>query len=582
MNSLHLSKRAVLKESWLWQDWILTLFLFGATAAVVVWQNSRVGILWDLSYILENAYRISLGEVPYRDFPFPYPPLTFLVQAAFIKLTGRGFFHHILYCAAMGGLATVLTWRILLNILDGVVTSARLVAFLLSTPLIVLGIYCIFPHPFYDPDCTFAILLCLLLLQQTENKGFPPLRTFLTGGALVIPLLIKQNTGLAFLGSTGLVLVALTLLNGWHQQPRRGYVWLIAGGVVGVTTALLLIQLTAGLDNYLHWTVQFAASRRMPPLADMLSPYWDDRLPIGVAAFVTGGLLLGSNRQGRRWQTLLAAVLMLGPFIWTLASLFTEEDLSEPGERLLALWPLWLLVSGGVALWGLWKKWQYPSISLALPFILIVTVQGAFLSQQVWGSTYGIWPLLLLLVASTLRTLISLMPETASQVALPFAVGLAVSLLGSGGHYLWTNERLDYAKLLEGERVHSTLPVLTGLSIRGHWLADFEELVHFAESNIPRQDGLIIIPGEDLFYYTTGRHPQFPVVMFDHTINPYSPTEILQLSRVREIRWLVVKRDLQLEGEPVEDKAQLLELLSLEFTPVTKLRNYIVYRRNLL
>src|SRR5882762_9867318 len=65
-----------------WSEWGIAACLFFGTAAVVVWQNSRLGVLWDLSYILENAFRISAGDVPYRDFPFPYAPLTFLVQAA--------------------------------------------------------------------------------------------------------------------------------------------------------------------------------------------------------------------------------------------------------------------------------------------------------------------------------------------------------------------------------------------------------------------------------------------------------------------------------------------------------------------
>ena len=52
-----------------WRDWIAALVLFFATALVVVWQNFRLGVLWDLSYILENSYRISLGDIPYRDFP---------------------------------------------------------------------------------------------------------------------------------------------------------------------------------------------------------------------------------------------------------------------------------------------------------------------------------------------------------------------------------------------------------------------------------------------------------------------------------------------------------------------------------
>src|SRR6266849_8155686 len=193
----------------LWLDWIAALFLFSATAAVVVWQNSRLGILWDLSYVLENSYRISLGDLPYRDFPFPHAPLTFLAQAAIIKLAGRVFWHTTVYCAVMGGLATVMTWRILLNVVRGTLAHARLVALLLSVPLVVLGIYCIFPHPFYDPDCSLAILLSLLLLQQLERKGFSSVRAFLTGTTLVIPLFVKQNTGLAFLASSALALVVL-------------------------------------------------------------------------------------------------------------------------------------------------------------------------------------------------------------------------------------------------------------------------------------------------------------------------------------------------------------------------------------
>ena len=105
----------------------------------MIWQNLRLAVLWDLSYILENSYRISLGDVPYRDFPFPYAPLTFVIQALLIKVGGRVYFHHVLYAAIVGGAATVIAWRILLNMLRGAaLPSARLVAFLLSVPLLFL------------------------------------------------------------------------------------------------------------------------------------------------------------------------------------------------------------------------------------------------------------------------------------------------------------------------------------------------------------------------------------------------------------------------------------------------------------
>src|SRR5439155_23837975 len=171
-----------------------------------------------LSYVLENSYRISLGDIPYRDFPFPYPPLTFLIQAAIIKLTGRVFWHHIAYCAVMGGLATVLTWRILLNLLRTEVGRSPSLPFILTLPVILLGIYSVYPHPFYDPDCTLAILLAVLLLQQTERKPLSKLIPIFAGASLVIPLFVKQNTGLLFFSSTVVLIAALIV---WEKLRRR-------------------------------------------------------------------------------------------------------------------------------------------------------------------------------------------------------------------------------------------------------------------------------------------------------------------------------------------------------------------------
>jgi hypothetical protein len=156
---------------------------------------------------------------------------------------------------------------------------------------------------------------------------------------------------------------------------------------------------------------------------------------------------------------------------------------------------------------------------------------------------------------------------------------VSVSLLVSGCYYVWSHERLSYAKLSEGEMVHSTLPELAGLSVRGPWIREFESLVRFADQEIPVEDGLLLIPGEDLFYYTTGRNPRFPVIMFDHTLNPFSPEQIQAMARARNIRWLIIKKDLQVNGEPVEDKARLLALLRQDFQLVQNLGIYDVYRR---
>ncbi len=563
-----------------WRDLIAAFFLFAATAAVVIWQNSRLAVLWDLSYTLENSYRISLGDIPYRDFPFAHAPLTFLIQAALIKLAGRVYWHTTGYCAVVGGLSTVLTWRILQNVFRQTVAHARLLAFLLSLPLVPLGVYCIFPHPFYDPDCTFAILFGILLLQQLELKPSAHTRALLVGIALVIPLFVKQNTGLAFLAAVAVFMIAVLVIERLRQRPVRSFALVLSGAALGLTVGVSLIQLTAGLKNYWHWTIQFAAARRTPARGEMLGIYADKMILVWIAFIAVGAIFLWlssrGSRQRSRSKLLLSALLIAVPFIWPAIYLLREHDSSERADRLLAIWPVLLICSFVVAMTSIKRR---RGISLVLPFIIIAAIHGAFMSQQLWGSTYAIWPLFVILLAIILAELSSLLKTQSSWLTLPLTSLIVLSLVISGAFYVRSHERLDYANLDEGELKRSTLPQLKGLTVRGDWIPNFEELVRYTEREIPRDEGILILPGEDPFYYATGRRPQFPVLLFDHTVNPYSAEEILEICRDRNIRWVIIKQDLQNEDDQVEqEKDHLTEAVEQNFKQVESLKNYDIYR----
>ena len=183
---------------WSLRDWLAAAVLFTASAAVVLWQNAHVAVLWDLSYVLDSASRIALGQMPYRDFPLVHAPLTFLMQAAIIRFTGSVYFHHILYMAAVAGFSTVLAWRTVLRSLFARVPNAWIIALLLAAPLAVLGIYCVFPFPSYDCDCACSILVAIYLLQRLSNRS-SYLQAAATGAALCAPLFFKQNIGLPLL-----------------------------------------------------------------------------------------------------------------------------------------------------------------------------------------------------------------------------------------------------------------------------------------------------------------------------------------------------------------------------------------------
>ncbi|HRH41628.1 MAG TPA: hypothetical protein PKY82_08295 [Pyrinomonadaceae bacterium] len=559
----------------IWLTILVGILLFAGTATIVAWQNSRLTVLYDLCGVLENAYRISLGDVPYRDFPFPYAPLTFLIQAGIIKITGAIYWHHILYSAIIGGFGTVLSWRIIFNILRDKIPKANLISFLLSIPLVILGIYCIFPHPFYDPDSVFIILLWILSVQILERKNFPAIRTFLVGMFLVVPLFSKQNIGLAFIGTVKLSLLILIAINLWRKESVKGYLILLVGLTAGFGIAILIIYLTAGLENYWFWTMTFAQMRRTPSFVDMLSVYADWSLLIWISLFVIGAIILW--KSSKNWLNYIAMILISMPFLWTIIYLFLDNDNSERAERLVGIYPFIFIVSFVIAIISLKNL---SGITSFLPFILIGTMHGIFLSQQLWGSTYATWCLLLILIATMLPFLYGI-SQTESTHWLTFLSALiSITLLISGAFYIYSNERLDYVSFDDGEMQHSKLLQLSGLSMRGTYISDFEELVDWTNQNIPADDGILILPGEDLFNYTTGRKPKMSVLLFDVTNNPLNAEQILQEVKDRDIRWLIVKNDTEIEvDKTIDDKEHIIEVLKPEFKHLESLNNYEIYRR---
>jgi hypothetical protein len=520
---------------------------------------------------------MSLGDRPYLDFPFPYAPLTFVTQAVIIRLFGTVYWHHIAYAAIVAGFATFLTWRILASIFRDSFVRAGALSFVLAVPLAILGVYCIFPHPFYDPDAAFVILLSILLLLRLERHDFPFGPAFFTGMILVIPLFIKQNIGLAFLAGILVWLMLSLIIDLWKKLPLRGHTALLGGIATGLAASAVAIHFWVGLDNYKYWTWTFATARRSPSAADMLSVYLDPLLPLWLILFGLGVLFLWLNKTGQRLASIIATLLMAIPFAWPAVYLLLDPDPSERAERLANLWPIVLIASLVLSLLTVRRITGFKRF---LPFLLFCTAHGVFLSQQLWGSTYGIWPLFVVMVATILFSINELTDRVFGNWLVVLGTTISISLTIAGGFYVYSNERLDYVELEDGDIAYSSLPQLKGLAIRGSYLPDFEELVQYTNENIPIEDGILTLPGEDLFYYTTGRHPKFPALLFDVTNNPYSPEEIANIARERDIKWLIVKNDLQIEADQmIDDKKRIFETLKPDFKHIESLNNYEIYRR---
>ena len=541
---------------------LVPVLLFAASAAFTVWRNSQVAVLVDISYILNIATRIAAGDVPYAQFPLAQAPLTFLVQAALIKAFGPHFFVQIAYAAIVGGIATVLTYLIARRLVAGVVSRPAALAAILAIPLVPLGIYAILPNPFYDPDGCFAILAAVAAILAASDR---PTRTrWLIAGALIsVPVFIKQNIGGAFLvlAVGALVVDALT-----RPAARAGLRWCLTGLAVALGLELLALQLVVGIDHYLAWAWTFALAGRGVTL-ERIGSFADPSV-------IWPGLLILGLAVATRF---LAPRLRAPVFVLVLCiALLTRVSTVTSFIDVNTLFPPLLVAASVFALVRAARDGAH--IETTLPLVLTGTAAGTLMSLGLNGSTFGIFPLLVLAIAAVVRDLRRFVPGTMRLAPVAGAV-LALFLAVSGAAYTLTNARLLFVDAnAPGPVVRSTFPSLAGLSAPGPYIGDLDAILAWTSDNVPADDAMVFLPGEEPAFFALGRRPRMPSVYYYDVANPYSPAEVARFADAVGLRWVFVKDRLQLVEEPALEQG-LIAALTEHATLVAHVGPYRVYRR---
>ena len=549
----------------------VSLPLFAAAAWVAFAQSSRATVLWDVTYVLEIAHRIAVGETPYRDFIVPQPPLTFLVQAAIAQLAGPGYLWHRFYCAVVAGCTAVMTWRIISVQLEGTSPSrAPWLALVIAVPTVFLNGYAILPLPFYDPDCTFFVLLGLLALLEARRRA-RPWPHVLAGALVVLPTLTKQNTGIASLLLVHGCLLVCTVIHG-NRSERRAYALFLVGSVLSIVGIAAALHAWAGLPNLYQWTVAYAASRRWPAPRLLLTPYQQIGTWITVGCAVIGYLAVRSRTA--RWG------LPVGLVVITLPLLVAARTMVR-----------WGLAARSAYLWGLGAvtavivtvadcRTRNCRFEATLPLIAIGIAHAAFASQGVYDSSYAVWPLLMIALATPAARLIEAATSPRS-LALAFVIVMTAGLTWLGYRHVARQERLGFVDL-SGPLETASLAPIHGLVAPGTHISDFERLVRRADEIIPRDEAVLSFPGEDPFFLASGRRPHLPIVLFDDTAMPFDRAALMKLLEERGVAWVIIKDTLQLRNSPWRHMEAFLAIdLPARYEVIDALPRYrILKRRN--
>lgn len=298
-------------------DVMIAVALFALGLALNLHYGRRGFMPLDQGIVFDGAWRLMLGQVPFRDFNAPNALVPALMQVPFFRVFGVTWLAFCLHASVMNGLFSVLAY-VLLRL-----TGATRLEGAFFAGLTAFYFYPPNGTPFMDQHAFFFLTLMFTTVAAGTFATTP--RTEWRWWALV-PLCFT----LAYLSKQiptafGAVCVAAWVV----ANPRRAPRWMgaLAAGTAAVVVAVVLLQ----------WRLHFSYDTAFTYLVKMPLDVGAERTPstgvVGPFRLVVGTTrrLPGGARQWSMYVPLLGIVALLlarkaierwRTYAWLLASLF--------------------------------------------------------------------------------------------------------------------------------------------------------------------------------------------------------------------------------------------------------------------
>ncbi len=230
-----------------------SLSLLLAFSAAWVWHVGHRGLfLLDQSIVFDGAWRMSQGQVPYRDFYMPFGPVGFVLPALVFRAFGASFSSLVGAACLLSlfgtAVATRVGWRL---------SGSRALA-LLSGLLTAIWLQAPFGVPWMEQTAFFFDLLALAAVVESRLAARRQLAWVVVAGvASALAILSKQNAGGFF---TWVCVGALVLP--WSARRGDAARGLLAYGAGGVSTALAFVGwllACSSFTNFWHYWVEVSA-----------------------------------------------------------------------------------------------------------------------------------------------------------------------------------------------------------------------------------------------------------------------------------------------------------------------------------
>jgi hypothetical protein len=318
--------------------------------------------LMDEGYMLHMAERITLGQIPFRDFLSQYSPGYLYLLGIFFKIFGPSIFISrivsLLFC--IGILFCVFF------ILNELKIKNKFIHFLAFLSIIAFGYPLLNIAIISWPIVFFSLILAILLIKSLDAKKINIY--LLVGFVLSIILFFKQNIGLYYLIFT----IIFIILNTKNKQKIFKELFYIAVPFIFITLlwgSISFLNNADGLLEFIKFSMNFGAkfSFSYPPLTMLSQPLgFFKLLPYYLPILFTITLIYFSFKNSLDKKLLTISLISLIGFYGYI----------YPASDLLHLYPFFGMVLVSILL-VFTKKNIFAPIYL---LIIIVVLTGFYLT----------------------------------------------------------------------------------------------------------------------------------------------------------------------------------------------------------
>jgi hypothetical protein len=227
-----------------------------------------------------------------------------------------------------------------------------------------------------------------------------------------------------------------------------------------------------------------------------------------------------------------------------------------------------MIVSAYLAVTNLRRTLRFVDL---LVFACIGIALSSFLS---WGVNSGIsvWFSFLILLGYIWESFSEKKNDLDWTLLFSWILGLIAAIL-AGVNYLTP---LMGGFMSSSEKVQvSNADHLKGLSARGSFISNMDNMLIYTENNIPKNEKVIVISGEDPFYASTQRIN--PLRFGQVGVNTY-PDELIVPDIIESnAKWLIIKNTMQLNQHrimPAVDTKIILDNLLDYYNCIEKIEGY--------